>query len=207
MNYLVLHADDEPVLTVARRDERFLELVQTLGTVQVQLEPNYFVALAQAIAGQQLSMKAADAIWRKIVNALGVVEPQRVLHCSEECLRQVGLSRSKVGYLKDLAHRVLTGELDLASIGDLDDEQVIAELTKVKGIGRWTAEMFLIFSLGRMDVFSVQDFGLRKAIKWLHDLPEIPAKSFLVPYSEKFKPYRTVLSLYLWEAINRGLVA
>jgi DNA-3-methyladenine glycosylase II len=128
-----------------------------------------------------------------------------MLDLSEEELRGVGLSRGKVAYVKDLARNVVEGKLTLHKLEEQTDEEIILGLTAVKGIGRWTAEMFLIFSLGRPDVFSCGDLGLKRALCWLYKREEASA-AFLKECASRWSPNGTVASLYLWEAINRGYV-
>lgn len=134
------------------------------------------------------------------------VTPQALLDAAEEDLRAAGLSGAKVTYVKDFSLRVLSGELDMSALVQQEDGDVVAALTRVKGIGKWTAEMFLLFSLGRSDVWAVRDLGLRNAVKWLYGLDELPGDGEMEQFGEKWRPYRSVASLYLWEAINRGLV-
>jgi DNA-3-methyladenine glycosylase II len=119
-----------------------------------------------------------------------------------EELRSVGLSRAKVAYLRDLAERVEDGELELGKLRELPDEEVSAQLTAVKGVGQWTADMFLMFNLGRPDVLPVGDLGIRNAMKRLYDLPEKPATADYVRIGEPWRPYRSLASLYLWTALR-----
>ncbi|ADL07044.1 DNA-3-methyladenine glycosylase family protein [Thermosediminibacter oceani] len=198
--------DDPALKALSKADEKMAYLIHLIGDYSLELEEDYFQSLVQSIVGQQLSMKAADSIWRKLQDLCGEVTPARILSLSEDELRSAGLSKKKIEYIKDLSEKVLSGILDLDKIDSMADEEVIEALVRVKGIGRWTAEMFLIFSLGRPDVFSVADLGLQRAVKWLYGLSDWPDKKFLIECSQRWKPYRTAASLYLWEAKNRGIV-
>jgi DNA-3-methyladenine glycosylase II len=165
-----------------------------------------YEALARAIVGQQLSTKAAASIWNKLLSQFDGVapSPEQLLKRRADQLRKAGLSRSKVEFLKDLARRVRDGKLDLARLADLPDEDVIAELTEVKGIGRWTAEMFLIFHLGRPDVTSAGDLGIRRAVQIAYGLDDLPGPEDFERISEGWRPYRTLASLYLWRSLDNA---
>ena len=136
----------------------------------------------------------------------GEPSPQKLISLEDEKLREIGVSYSKIGYLKNLSSAVLNNEICLDNLEGIENEEIVKNLTKVKGIGQWTAEMFLIFCLGRRDVFSLGDGGLQRSIKWLYRLDEVPKRKQLMQISEKWKPYRTFASLYLWEAINKNLI-
>lgn len=159
-----------------------------------------FHSLVHAIVSQQLSGKAADTIFGRL-EALGggaLPSPKELLAIADEALRKAGLSAAKTRGVKDLASRVESGSLDLETLHLQDDEAVIERLTQVKGIGRWTAEMFLMFRLGRPDVLSTADLGLRKGLMILHDLPGLPAPDVMVDLTRHWRPYRSVGSWFLW---------
>ena len=165
--------------------------------------PDPYTALARAICGQQLSTKAAATIWGRVEDLFdGVPSPQQVIDADPQALRDAGLSWGKVSYFRDLAERVRDGELDLERLPEMGDEEVIAELTAIKGIGRWTAEMFLIFHLGRPDVLSTGDLGLRKGAQLAHGLKEPPTPAELEGMGERWSPHRTLASLYLWRSLD-----
>lgn len=177
-------------------------LVDRVGELHIPVEPDLWRALVGAIVGQQLSVAAARTIRGRIA-ALGKVDfptPTEILNLTEETLRAAGLSRAKVAYVKDLAARWVAGELDPREIAALPDEEVIDRLIKVKGIGRWTAEMVLLFSLGRPDVLAVDDLGLRIGVQRAYGLPERPTRAELVELGEAWRPYRSYASLFLWRA-------
>jgi len=180
-------------------------LVAAVGPLELPPFREPFFALARSIVGQQLSMAAASTIWDRLV-ALGDMRPETLIALGEDELRGVGLSRAKVGYLKDLAARVLDGRLNLAALPSLSDEAVIAEATQVRGIGRWSAEMFLVFALNRPDVLALDDAGLLRAAGWLLGLGRPASRDELAEAGERWQPYRSLASLYLWRAIGLGLV-
>jgi DNA-3-methyladenine glycosylase II len=166
--------------------------------------PDAYEALARAIVGQQLSTKAAASIWGKLQGQFADRTPTtaELVAAEHDELREAGLSNSKVTYLKELAGRVESGELDLGRLPELADEDVIAELIEVKGIGRWTAEMFLIFHLGRPDVVSAGDLGIRRAIQIAYELEGLPGPTDLERIAEPWRPHRTLACLYLWRSLD-----
>lgn len=165
-----------------------------------------FETLARAIVGQQISVKAADAVWSRLAASAGEVRPERIAALDAGVLAACGLSRRKVEYLTDLAGHFRDGRIDPARWAGLDDAAVLAELTDVRGIGRWTAEMFLIFSLGRPDVWPVDDIGLIKAVAvhYLDGQRLPPAR--LRTWGARFAPWRTVATWYLWRSLDPVVV-
>ena len=165
--------------------------------------PDPYIALSRAIVGQQVSTKAAASIWAKFEDALGGdPNPKAVAEAEIEVIRGAGLSGAKASYVKDLAEHVERGNLDLGRVGELADEDVIAALTEIKGIGRWTAEMFLIFHLGRPDVISAGDLGIRRAIQIAYGLEELPGPGDMERISDSWRPQRTLACLYLWRSLD-----
>mgnify|MGYP001607753301 CR=1 FL=1 len=167
--------------------------------------PNrYFVSLCSEIIGQQLSGRVADVLFDRFEKLFPkkMVTPKRVLLVSEETLRGRGMSWSKARFIRDLAQHVLTKSVRLDQLAQLPDQDVIKELTRVKGIGPWTAEMFLMFTLGREDVFSYGDLGLRKAIKKLYGFKKDPTVKQMEKIANKWKPYRTYAARVLWKSLD-----
>lgn len=160
--------------------------------------------LVRAIVGQQLSTKAAASIFQRVLDLFGgkVPAPQELIDAEPDALRGAGLSRAKVAYLRDLAERVEDGELDLGHLAELPDSQVAEQLTAVKGIGQWSADMFLIFHLGRPDVLAAGDLGIRRAAERAYALPEIPDVETLTRIAEPWRPYRSLACLYLWASLD-----
>ena len=189
---------------LSRVDPVMRGLIKAVGPCA--LEPgargDHFTTLLRAIVGQQLSAKAAETIWQRLI-ALHPngrkLNPEDVLKASDAQLRGVGLSNAKVTYARDLAQRLASGELNLAKISKLDDDAIVDELVAVKGIGRWTAEMFLLFKLGRPDVWAIDDLGLRNAVKNQYAVE--PTKAKLIEIAEPWRPWRSVASWYLWRSL------
>lgn len=164
----------------------------------------YFSTLCREIITQQLGTGAARAINGRFLGLFSdqEVTPERILTFTEQNLRNVGMSWAKARYILDLARKTNDGALDFTNLHTLDDEGVIGELTKVKGIGRWTAEMFLIFTLGREDIFSHGDLGLKRGIKLLYGFPEVPKKEEIEQIISVWSPYKSYASIALWESLD-----
>lgn len=183
-------------------------LAKLFGKVQPSvLRPskNYFESLTGAIVSQQLSGKAADTIFKRFKDLFPgnkFPTPAEVLAKTDAELRTVGVSGSKATYIKNIAAAFEDGSLDFKHINKKTDEEIIEMLVKIKGIGKWTAEMFLIFSLGRPDVFSFGDLGLRNGVKKVYGLRKDPSPAKLKQLSAKWQPYRTCASLYLWASLD-----
>lgn len=206
MKQLQFNLEDPVLAAICAADPKMASLIRHIGGYALDLRSDYFPSLVRSIIGQQLSVKAAHSIWSRVEALCRAVTPETVMDTDGAALQNAGLSRTKVAYLKDLAQQVASGEMDLTRIDSLPDHEVINSLVRIKGIGVWTAEMFLIFSLGRLDVLSMGDLGLKRSIQWLYGLKKTPAERTIRSYGRKWAPYRTVASLYLWEAINRGLI-
>jgi DNA-3-methyladenine glycosylase II len=186
-----------------KADSRMRKLVQTLKMRKYELRENEFRSLVGSIVSQQLSVKAARTINKRMCEALGTprYNHKQILKIPAAKLRQAGLSGSKVQYIKGLAKAMDQKRLDFRKIRKLPEEEAIMELIQHKGIGRWTAEMFLIFSLGRLDVFSAGDAGLRNAVLKIYKPKNLEPKT-LQRITDKWKPYRSIASLYLWASLD-----
>lgn len=185
------------------KDKHIGPLVKKWGHCTIKFRPykDYFEHICGNIIGQQLSGKVADVIEERFKKAVGKVTPENVLKTPDQKLRDCGMSWGKVSFLKDLALKTKTGQLETKKLADLSDEEAIEELVAVKGIGRWTAEMFLMFSLARPDVFPVDDLGIRKGFE------KVTEQKFDKVNSAKFAqghwaPFRTVASWYLWRSLE-----
>jgi DNA-3-methyladenine glycosylase II len=195
---------------LAAADPVMAELVERFGPMSVaerqrrrgQRPGDAYGALLRAVVGQQLSTKAARTIYERVVALFDGDDPspEALLAVDEGSLRGAGLSGRKVEYLRDLATHVLSGELELDRLDELGDDEVIAEVTAVRGFGRWTAEMFLMFHLGRKDVVSGGDLGIRRGLMLAYGLDEMPTPDEVVERAEAWRPHRTLACLYLWEA-------
>jgi len=161
-----------------------------------------FQTLARAIVGQQISVKAADSVWQRLVSLVGAVTATNIATADAASLSTTGLSARKVSYLQDLAGHFLDGRVEPSGWRKRTDDAVIQELIKVRGIGRWTAEMFLIFHLHRPDIWPLDDIGLQKAVALHYCAGERPSTSQLHKYGEAFAPWRTVATWYLWRSLD-----
>jgi DNA-3-methyladenine glycosylase II len=163
-------------------------------------------ALVRSIVGQQLSTKAAATIYGRVIELFGgrTPTPEELLAADAEKVRAAGLSRPKVAYLRSLAEHVESGELELDRLTELPDDEVSEQLTAVKGLGQWTADMFLIFHLGRPDVLPVGDLGVRRAVEREYGLPDLPDAAQLMEIAEPWRPSRSLASLYLWRSLDNA---
>ena len=187
---------------LSRLDAVMAELVERYAGLSLVSRGDPFGTLARSIVGQQISVKAADAVWGRFSMQVGEVSPQRVLSLGEAGLTGCGLSKRKIEYLCDLAGHFSSGRLDPLAWTSLDDEAVIAELTEVRGIGRWTAEMFLIFNQMRPDVFPLDDIGLQRAVSERYFAGEKQSRRTLAAFGERWRPWRSVATWYLWRSLD-----
>ncbi|HEY2816918.1 MAG TPA: DNA-3-methyladenine glycosylase [Casimicrobiaceae bacterium] len=202
------HFWDQATRTLAARDDILRRLIAGFPDIHLIRRGDAFTTLARAIVGQQISVKAAQTIWERLVKATGGdgdpvrLDPLRVSRTQRRTLRRVGLSERKADYIRDLARHFVSGTLDPATWPALDDEALIAALTDVKGIGRWTAEMFLMFHELRADVLPVGDIGLQKAIG-IHYLEGVrPTIEAMRELAIGWQPYRSVATWYLWRSLD-----
>ena len=179
-------------------DRRLKWLIERAGPFTLKVNRDRYGMLVRSILSQQISTKAARAIRLKLEAAVGELTPDAIAAASDPTLRAAGLSAQKVTYLRDLTQHVHDGRLALAKIHRCDDEAVIQQLIAVKGIGRWTAQMFLMFSLGRLDVFPHDDLGIRSSIRELYGLSELPTKAQSLEIAAPWRPYSTIASWYVW---------
>ncbi len=185
-------------------------VVDAVGPLTLEPRDGSFRSLGRAIFFQQLAGPAARAIMNRALAALGTDEerwyrPQQFLAVADEQLRAAGLSRQKTAYLRDLAEKFAAGQLGEDEFHDLDDEDVIQRVSTVKGIGRWTGEMFLIFTLGRPDVLPVGDFGVRKAMMLAYRLKDLPDPKTMERIGEPWRPYRSAGTWYMWRSLGVAL--
>jgi len=197
---------------LAAADPTMAALIERVGKIDLatrlkrrseERPADAYGALLRAIVGQQLSTKAARTIYGRVVELFGgaTPSPEQLLEAGEADLRAAGLSGRKVEYVRDLATHVIDGELELDRLGELSDAEAIEEIVAVRGLGVWTAEMFLIFHLERPDVLSGGDLGIRKAVRIEYGLKEMPSPTRVVEIGEPWSPHRSLASLYLWESL------
>jgi len=187
-----------------KKDPKLARIIELVGEYQIRTSRNYYESLVEAIITQQLAGSAAKAISNRFHSLYGksFPKPIDVINTSDSKLRKTGISGPKIKYIKELSKAIESKKLKMRSISKLSDEEVIEQLTQVKGIGRWTAEMFLIFSLGRMDILPVGDLGLRKGIQLYNSADELPNAGEIEKLAEKWRPYRTVATWYLWKSLK-----
>jgi DNA-3-methyladenine glycosylase II len=201
-----MHEEEiEQALRYLRRQDPIMrEVIKKAGPFTMRPHRNRFRALVFSILGQQISGKAAASIRARLIEHLKPeqISPQTIARLSPATLRSLGVSAQKSGYLLDLADRVASGEVPLNRMSRMPDDAVIEALTQVKGIGLWTAQMFLIFSLGRPDVFPHDDLGVRSAIRNLYNLDDLPTKEISHQIAAPWRPYATVASWYCWRSLE-----
>jgi DNA-3-methyladenine glycosylase II len=198
---------EEAVKYLSRKDPILARLIKRAGpfSMQIRRMHNPFEALARNIVYQQLHANAASAIHQRVIALFGKkrFHPQDILEAPEEQLLSAGLSRAKLAALKDLAVKTLDGTVPtLARLRRMEDEEIIERLSEVRGIGRWTVEMLLIFRLGRADVLPVGDYAVRKGFSLVYALKELPKPKELVHYGERWRPFRSVASWYMWRVLE-----
>lgn len=185
-----------------KQDPLLARIIDNTPPFKLQKSGNYFSDLVESIISQQLSLKAADSIFRRFVALFSdkKITPENVLALDIAAIRSAGVSYQKILYIQDLAQKTLESDILFEQFEIMTDEEIIEELTKIKGIGRWTAEMFLMFSMGRPDVFSYGDLGLRRAIQTLYGFDHEPTFDEAKKIAERWKPFRTIACCYLWRS-------
>ena len=199
--------DNEKVKYLISTDEKLGKLIRYINKTELILEEDGFKCIVKYIIGQQISDKARETIWQRVCSVLKKkVTPEKILEINDNELRKVGLSERKVNYIKILASAVISEDINFYDFKELTNEEIIKKLTALKGIGQWTAEMYLIFSLGRENVFSKGDGTIRRTIQWMYDLEKLPSPAILIKYFSSWTQYATIVSSYLWKSIELGLV-
>jgi len=190
---------------LSKNDKTLSTIIKNNNICNLKTRKDYFNSILEAIIGQQLSVKAADSIIRRFYAHFGSnPQPADILASPHDFLRSLGLSNAKAKYVKDLSDKIIKNEISLSGLEKLNDEDVIAELVKVKGIGTWTAHMFLIFTLGRPDVLPTGDLGLKKSIMFNYKLKAMPSEEKVAKISKKYgwAPFNSIASLYLWKSLD-----
>ncbi len=190
---------------LAEIDSRFSRLISEFGYPTFKEENNYFEALLKNIIYQQLSGKAAKTIYSRFLKLFETTQypsPDKILNTPVEHLRGAGLSNQKVTYILDLSKKYVEGTLQLDELDEKSDKEISAQLIQVKGIGQWTADMFLMFTLNRIDVFPLGDLGVKKGVAIIENLPELPTEKHMAEISEKWQPYRTIAAWYMWKLVD-----
>lgn len=193
---------DDAILHLRKKDRILRRVIDAAGPCTLKPRRDRFWMLVCSILSQQLSTKSAETIRNRVDAALEARTPQALAKLSPAALRGCGVSPQKLGYLNDLCHSVLEGRVDLKRINRKSDEEVIEELIQIKGIGRWTAHMFLMFSLGRPDVFPVGDLGVKMAIRDLYEFAEMPSDDEAHAIAAPWRPFASVASWYCWRSLD-----
>jgi DNA-3-methyladenine glycosylase II len=192
--------------TLSQHDPLLATIIARMGPCTIEPHTNYYQELVSSIISQQLSTKAAAAIWQRFLHLYNDTfpMPQDIITTPIEKLRSAGLSQAKAIYVQDIAVHIMDGRLEINKLPDLPNEQIIAELTAIKGVGEWTAHMFLIFSLGRLDVLPVGDLGIKTGIQKLYGLPNSPDTKTIQELAQKhgWHPYESVASWYIWKFLE-----
>ncbi len=193
---------------LSKNDPKLAALIAQFGPLSLEPHTDHYGQLVREIVGQQLSTKAARSIYGRVKALFGDKVPtaKQLVKADSEALRAAGLSYAKVSYIKDLAQHVLDKRLDLAHVSTMPNDQLIEQLTAVKGIGEWSAHMFMIFGLGRLDVLPVGDLGVRKAIQNVYKLKELPDPAAIINLANRrrWQPYESVAALYLWASLDNS---
>jgi len=199
----ILEYGEREISYLSKKDKKLGKLIESTGPLGCRVSEDLFDSLVGYIATQQISNRAAETVSMRIAQKFGIVTPEKIASLPEEEIKSVGISMKKAQYIKGLSEAVLSGRLDIKGLAGLPDEDVASQLTSIRGIGDWTAEMFLIFSLGRPDVVSCKDFAIRKGMMMLYGLKTLDRDTF-EKYRKRYSPYGTIASLYLWHLSENG---
>ena len=187
---------------LSTKDKKLAKIIQSYPGDFLFSKSDPFFTLARSIVGQQISVKAAQSIWNRLEIKVSKVDPQIIIKTHTSTLKSVGLSRQKVNYLKNLASAFIEKEIKVNMWHKMNDNEIIQDLIQIKGIGKWTAEMFLIFNLCRADIFPLDDIGMIKGLCKLYNIPYPTKREVIIKIGEKWKPYRSVATWYLWRSLD-----
>jgi len=192
---------------LSKSDPVLRAIIQRIGPCRIEYGPPEFHSLAEAVVYQQLNGKAAVTIFNRFAELAGKpLTPQGILQLTDEQLRSVGLSKQKSSYLRDMAERAASGQLDFSRLDELSDEEVIKHLSQVKGVGVWTAQMFLMFTLKRPNILPTGDFGVQMAIKKHYNKRKLPKPALMEKIAKPWEPYRSIACWYLWKSMDTKTV-
>ena len=180
------------------RDKRLGAVIEQTGHIYRRVIPDLYAALVHSIIGQQISTKAHETIWQRMNVGIGAITPLAIDSMSLEDLQKYGMTFKKAGYIKSTARKIITGEFNIDSLYSMTDEEVCTELSKLDGVGTWTAEMLMIFSMQRPNIVSYKDLAIIRGMKWLYHHKEMTKERF-ERYRKRYAPYGSVASLYLWK--------
>ena len=197
--------NNDKVRYLMSTDNQLNMLIKYIENTELVIESDGFSCLIKYIIGQQISDKARETIWTRFKTTYKNITPKKILSVSNSEIKSLGLSERKIKCIKSLAFEIVNGNIDFNSYLCQSNEYIIKDLTKIKGIGKWTAEMYLIFSLGRENVLSKTDGTIKRTVKWLYNINEIPDDKLIQKIFEKWEGYETIVSTYLWKAIELNL--
>lgn len=180
-----------------KKDKRLGEAIDRIGIIEREIIPDLFTALINSIVGQQISSKAADTVWDRLGSLLGEITPQNIINASAQDIQKCGMSHRKTSYIIGAAEGVLSGLLDMEELKELPDEEIIKRMTAIHGVGVWTAEMLMIFSMERKNIVSWSDLAIRRGMCRLYNHKELTKEQFN-RYKKRYSPFGSVASLYLW---------
>lgn len=199
--------NDPAVQTLMNQDETLAKLIKQIGNIEITLRTNPLKSLIRSIIGQQITNTAASAIFQKFSDAIhNQWTLESILSLKETQMKHIGLSKTKINYIQNLLAYIEQNKLDFANLHELDDKTVKQVLTQVKGIGRWTSEIFLIFTLKRDNILPIFDVGLQRAAQWLYQTSKAERKKQLTLCAQRWHPYASYGAFYLWEAIHQNLL-
>ena len=204
MEQFFLYGEKE-IAYLKSKDKRLAEVIDKVGMVKRRIIPNLFAALVHSIVGQQISTKAHETIWRKIVDAFSEVTPEKILALSPETLQAFGITFKKVNYIQAAAQKIVSGEFDIHALRTMSDAEVCAKLSELDGIGVWTAEMLMLHSLQRPDILSFSDLAVQRGLRMVYHHRKI-TRALFEKYRCRYSPYGSVACIYLW-AVSAGAVA
>ena len=187
---------------LSKKDNKLSKIIKSYPDDFLFSKSDPFYTLARSIVGQQISVKSAQSVWNKLEVKIIRIKPKIIATTHSGTLKSVGLSRQKVGYLKNLANAFIEKKIKIKTWEKMTDEEIIQDLIQIKGIGRWTAEMFLIFNLCRADIFPLDDIGMIKGLCKLYHIPYPTERETIINIGKKWKPYRSVATWYLWRSLD-----
>ncbi|MDO4203652.1 MAG: DNA-3-methyladenine glycosylase 2 family protein [Selenomonadaceae bacterium] len=204
MTESIFEYGDKEIEYLKSKDKKLAAVIDRLGHIERKVDGDLFASVVHHIVGQQISMKAQETLWRRMNEGLGVISADTLLAAGRERVKSFGMAYRKADYILDFAAKVKSGEFDIEAAAAMNDREAIATLTALKGIGVWTAEMILLFSLGRKDVLSFGDLGIIRGIRMLYRHREVNKERF-ERYRRRFSPYGSVAAIYLW-AVSGGAI-
>lgn len=204
-NLLQFRLADERVQFLVSTDRKLARLITCIGDADLEIENDDFRCIVKYIIGQQISDRARETIWQRLCDSCEDLTPIGISNLPDDVLQHVGISGQKVEYIKNLARAISEKEIEFEKFKDCSNREIIDTLITVRGIGRWTAEMYIIFSLGRINVLAKGDGTIRRSIQWMYNLENVPNTKELINYFNKWEGYETIVSAYFWKSIALGL--